>query len=205
MCGLTGVLIGEGQNWQSMEKIKNVFTASLVANEERGRLATGVACVNREGIISIDKEPVPASDFVRNRRYEAFMEHGISTGTHILLGHTRRPTKGTIHNSNNNHPIVVGNIVGIHNGTITNDDEIFLALDRRKDIRRKRVGSVDSEVIFTLMDNIDFSASVEQWLDDIIKSSSLLLGSYTTLFFNKKFPQKLVLLKYQNRDWIKKN
>lgn len=198
MCGLTGVLIGEGQTRSSMEKIRNVFSASLIANEERGRLATGVACVNGEGFTAIDKKPVSASVFVQAREFEIFMEQCMNTGPQIILGHTRRPTKGTIHNSDNNHPIIVGNIVGIHNGTITNDDEIFLSLERRKDIRRKRVGSVDSESIFALMDSINFSGSVENWSGRIQESASLLIGSYTTLFFNKKHPHTLVLLKYQN-------
>jgi glucosamine 6-phosphate synthetase-like amidotransferase/phosphosugar isomerase protein len=90
----------------------------------------------------------------------------------------------------------VENTIGIHNGTITNDDEIFLSLDRRKDRRRKRIGSVDSEAIFALMDDVDLTKPPENWGKEIRDASSLLVGSYTTLFFNRSLPSMLFLLKY---------
>ena len=196
MCGLTGVLIGGNPRKRTLEEIREVFTASLLANEERGKEATGAAVLNSSGGVLVEKSPVRASEFVRGKAYETIMENFVEKGGTILLGHSRRPTKGSTSDNANNHPIVVGNTVGIHNGTITNDDEIFLSMDRRKDRRRKRIGSVDSEAIFALMEDVDLSEPVEYWGKQIGEAASLLVGSYTTLFFNRSFPRILFLLKY---------
>ncbi len=48
----------------------------------------------------------------------------------------------------NNHPIRHGSIVGIHNGIVVNDEELF---DHYKIARAEPEMTVDSEVIFALM------------------------------------------------------
>lgn len=61
--------------------------------------------------------------------------------------HTRAWTKGSPVNPNNNHPIRVANIVGVHNGGVWNDDELFAELG----ILDRRIGHVDSEAIFAAL------------------------------------------------------
>ena len=64
-----------------------------------------------------------------------------------LLVHVRDFTKGHPSLSANNHPIRHGAVVGIHNGIITNDDELFA----QHGIARAEPGmTVDSEIIFAL-------------------------------------------------------
>lgn len=64
-----------------------------------------------------------------------------------LLVHVRDFTKGHPGLSANNHPIRHGAVVGIHNGIITNDDELFA----QHGIARAEPGmTVDSEIIFAL-------------------------------------------------------
>ncbi len=198
MCGLAGTLIGGRPNREALEQIKDLFTRNLLANEERGREATGVAVLNRDGSCFVEKTPIKASQFVRGKPYADFMDKRISTDSVILLGHTRRPTKGNPDGNHNNHPIVVGNTVGIHNGTITNDDEVFASRDRRRDKTRRRIGSVDSEAIFALIDEIDSTQPLRKYVQRVKKAVALLVGSYTTLSFNRKSPQVLLLLKYDN-------
>jgi len=198
MCGLTGVLVGENPREAGMKEIGELFTASLLANEERGREATGVASIDGHGAIGVKKGPQPASQFVKTESYSAFMENVENNEISVLLGHTRRPTKGSPRENDNNHPIRVGDTVGIHNGTITNDDEIFLSMEKRQSKKRKRIGSVDSEAIFALMEEVDLMEPFEKWADGIKTVASLLVGSYTTLFFNKALPHMLFLLKYDN-------
>ncbi len=198
MCGLAGVLIGDKPNREVLEKIKDVFIRNLLANEERGKEATGVAVLNSDGTFFVEKAPLRASAFVQTKAFLDFMEKKLNEDSVILLGHTRRPTKGSPDNNHNNHPIVVGNTVGIHNGTITNDDEIFLRKDRRRDRKRKRIGSVDSEAIFIIIDEIAPAQPLKGYIQEIKETSSLLVGSYTTLFFNRSLPHNMFLLKYDN-------
>src|SRR3989442_8698719 len=64
-----------------------------------------------------------------------------------LLVHVRDFTKGHPSLAANNHPIRHGSVVGVHNGVIVNDDELF-ARDRID--RAEPDISVDSEIIFAL-------------------------------------------------------
>ncbi len=198
MCGIAGVLIGDSTDQAIIERIKELFTANLAANEERGKEATGASVLHGDGSFFIEKAPIRAAEFIKTRPYLDFIEKKVCPGANLIIGHTRRPTKGSPNNDANNHPIRVGDIVGVHNGTITNDEQIFLGMDRRKDKNRKRIGSVDSEAIFALMDSIEPHISFNKYTDAIQNAASLLVGTYTTLFFNRNLPHKLFLLKYNN-------
>jgi hypothetical protein len=48
------------------------------------------------------------------------------------------------------------------------------------------------------MEDVDLSKNPEAWAGDIQEGASLLVGSYTSLFFNKSLPHILFLLKYDN-------
>jgi glucosamine 6-phosphate synthetase-like amidotransferase/phosphosugar isomerase protein len=196
MCGLAATLIGDLPNRGKLKAIVEVFTKNLLANEERGKEATGVAVLNRDGTLFVEKAPIQASDFVRTRSFADFVSRRVTMDAVVLLGHTREPTKGSPSNNHNNHPIVVGNTAGIHNGTITNDDEIFLSRTDDQDNRPKRLGSVDSEAIFALIDEIGLKEPMDQYLCQLKKAVGLLVGSYTTLSCNRRSPQRLLLLKY---------
>lgn len=67
------------------------------------------------------------------------------TADTVIL-HTRWATQGSPENNDNNHPIVTGGVVGVHNGHLNNDDELF------KWIGGERIGQVDSEAAFALLD-----------------------------------------------------
>ncbi|MGZ8707215.1 MAG: class II glutamine amidotransferase [Gaiellaceae bacterium] len=64
-----------------------------------------------------------------------------------LLVHVRDFTKGHPSLSGNNHPIRHGSVVGIHNGIIKNDDELFA---QHRIARSEPEMTVDSEIIFAL-------------------------------------------------------
>src|SRR5204862_4859470 len=64
-----------------------------------------------------------------------------------LLIHVRDYTKGHPSIAANNHPVRHGPVVGIHNGIITNDDEL---LERHDCARAEPQMTVDSEAIFAV-------------------------------------------------------
>jgi glutamine phosphoribosylpyrophosphate amidotransferase len=64
-----------------------------------------------------------------------------------LLVHVRDYTKGHPRITANNHPIRHGSVVGVHNGTIVNDDELFAQAQIE---RAAPEMTVDSEIIFAL-------------------------------------------------------
>lgn len=197
MCGLAGTLLPPGLTGAQLERVRSILTANLLANEERGNKATGVVVCREDGVVFSLKRPCPACEFVVLPEFADFMAQQVTAQTRILLGHTREPTKGSVANHVNNHPIIVGDTVGVHNGVITNDDAIFLDM-AKKNKSDKRIGSVDSEAIFALFDEVSGDLCAEQYLDGIARRVKLLLGSFTTLFFNKKKPTQLFCLRYNN-------
>ena len=111
------------------------------------------------------------------------------------LGHVRAGTKGSEYNPYNNHPIIIssdtvgkgGNItgdlvIGVHNGGIRNDDELF------KKHSFVRLGEVDSEIIFHLI----YQYRNEFSHENLQKTFDELLGAYSVLAYNPANPFKAV-------------
>jgi glucosamine 6-phosphate synthetase-like amidotransferase/phosphosugar isomerase protein len=96
------------------------------------------------------------------------------------LVHVRDYTKGHPRIESNNHPIRHGAVVGIHNGIIVNDEEIFARYGFE---REEPEMTVDSEAIFALAEHSDGSpealeelhgAMATGWLDERAPSTLFL-------------------------------
>ena len=193
MCGLTGISIGKKYDSDELKKVKELFTQILLAHEERGREATGVIAVWPDSRYIIVKDSLPASEFVKTPAYLDFIGK-LDGNVRTLLGHTRAPTKGNVRNDSNNHPLIIGNTVGVHNGTIKNDDALF------KNENIKRIGEVDSEVIFSMLDNIHHKCNYHShsncFVSEVQACTQKMTGSFTTISINLEHPHELLLLKY---------
>lgn len=112
----------------------------MLSIESRGRDASGIAWFNEDvKRTQFMKAPLRASDF-----YVEIFETVPTTTKHAII-HTRAATQGSKHDNNNNHPIALPGIVGIHNGMLSNDRQIA------RDLKLDLVGEVDSEVIFHII------------------------------------------------------
>jgi glucosamine 6-phosphate synthetase-like amidotransferase/phosphosugar isomerase protein len=189
MCGLAGILLFPARRsateWLA---IRQCFTQTLIFNEERGREAAGMALIRRDGSYRLLKEPVPASDLVAGEAYRDLLAQ-VDAETTCLLGHTRAPTKGSRWNNANNHPLVAGQVVGIHNGHIDNDDELFAQLDL------PRQGQVDSEIIFRLFDTISLHSRNGTYLQAVRRRTNMLRGRFATLSVDLWQPGRLLAVK----------
>ena len=191
-------MIGSPLGRQAIDHVKDTFKSNLIANEVRGKEATGVAALKYDGVCRVEKLAVNAREFVETSLFADFLDKSVTEETTILLGHTRKPTKGSVLDRNNNHPIVVGDTVGIHNGTISNDDEFFSYRALASGKTGDRIGSVDSEAIFALMDDLDLVRPSDRLVADIRQATTLIAGSYSSLFFHRKRPGTLFLFRYDN-------
>lgn len=190
MCGLAASLLAPGLRTPGqLAKIKLIFTANLLANQERGSDATGVALISAKGYSLIVKKPVTAAEFIQLPDYQKLL-NCIDTQTLCLLGHTRKPTKGTVSATQNNHPLIAGNVIGIHNGHIANDDDLFARW------QYPREGRVDSEIIFRVMDGID-PAEIEctTYWSEIHQKLRWFQGNFTFAFVDLRVPEHLVVVK----------
>jgi len=150
MCGIFGMVALK--NMTLRKAILRQILKNLARNSQsRGRDATGYAFASKGGV-DVFKHNVPASEFIELDNYKNVIRTKLaSKDFYSVIGHTRAQTKGTHTNTNNNHPIKVGSIVGVHNGVITNDDALFELLHKISDGEVKRIAQVDSEIIFSLI------------------------------------------------------
>lgn len=141
MCGICGASLAATETVDTAA----LASAMLLGIEERGRHATGAAWDNGNGEIWLTKDPVAASEFVRS-------EH-VPTHARSFIGHTRWASQGSPKNNDNNHPIDARGIVGIHNGCVSNDDDLFELIGPAR-----RIAEVDSEAIFAALQYLGMPA-----------------------------------------------
>ncbi|RLI56709.1 MAG: hypothetical protein DRO87_07795, partial [Candidatus Thorarchaeota archaeon] len=164
MCGIVGAFaFGEPDADKEMEKIRQeaiifMTTELLQQTQTRGEDATGVATLFNNGMYIGLKSGEKAVNFISTRGgketdYEGYVKiwrSKVFNKKHpkyarIHVGHCRKSSVGNSFNNDNNHPIVVDPIIGIHNGTLKNHEIIFKKLDC------ERTGDVDSEAIMRLV------------------------------------------------------
>lgn len=139
MCGIAGFTIADGDlghiNTSAMTYVLGYEMMS------RGKDATGICTIDKRGRWKVRKKPYAADVFLASRQ-------GIGHNAQSALIHTRMFTQGKPSNPLNNHPIVTGSIIGIHNGMVFNDDKLY------DHFKWTRHAEVDSEAIFAALDNL---------------------------------------------------
>lgn len=122
MCGIIGVC------GKILVKEENVFKAMLCLDTIRGPDSTGVLAVSGSTGHEIFKKVGTPWDCFSEAAFEKIFKY---TNV-LLLGHNRAATVGTVIEKNA-HPFDVGEIIGVHNGTLRNerklDDHEFFDVD----------------------------------------------------------------------------
>jgi glucosamine 6-phosphate synthetase-like amidotransferase/phosphosugar isomerase protein len=154
----------------------------MAAISERGSDAAGYCYRGPTVELTIHKQRSGASSLLDAISVPAASRQG--------LVHVRDYTKGHPSLEANNHPIRHGAVVGIHNGIIRNDEEIFAA----HGFERAAPGmTVDSEAIFALMEAERSSADA---LDE-------LYGSMASSWMDEREPGTVYLARGMGRPlWL---
>ena len=135
MCGIAGYSFA----LESTVDRTVAARALLAGIAERGADSVGFAYRGDDSRVTVHKQRTGASELLDRIEVP-------QTATQLLV-HVRDYTKGHPRVLANNHPIRHGAVVGIHNGTIANDDELFAA---HGIARAEPSMTVDSELIFAL-------------------------------------------------------
>ena len=136
MCGIAGFSLSPGSQVERTLAAQSL----LAAIAERGADAVGYAYRSPgDGYPTVVKQRTPASMLLERI--------SVPSAAGQLLVHVRDYTKGHPSIAANNHPVRHGPVVGIHNGIITNDDEL---LERHGCARAEPQMTVDSEAIFAV-------------------------------------------------------
>ena len=168
MCGIAGYSL-----YSESSVDRTLAAQALLAGiAERGADAVGYAYRGPASEIHVDKRRSGATALLDEL-------HIPGQATQALV-HVRDYTKGHPRIEANNHPIRHGAVVGIHNGIIVNDDEIF---ERYGFARAEPEMTVDSEAIFALAEHAEgnpealeelHGAMATAWLDERVSSTLFL-------------------------------
>jgi glucosamine 6-phosphate synthetase-like amidotransferase/phosphosugar isomerase protein len=178
MCGIAGYSISSESGLH-----RTLAAQALLAGiAERGADAVGYAHRGQGGRVSVHKRRSGATALLDEL-------HVPRAATQVLV-HVRDYTKGHPTIEANNHPIRHGAVVGIHNGIIVNDEEIFA---RYGFARAQPEMSVDSEAIFALAEHSESS----------VEALEELYGAMATAWLDERDPETLYLARAVGRPlWI---
>jgi glucosamine 6-phosphate synthetase-like amidotransferase/phosphosugar isomerase protein len=178
LCGIAGYSLAV----ESPVERTIAARALLAGIAERGADAVGYAYRSPGSSIALHKQRSGAT---------ALLDRiGVPEEATKLLVHVRDYTKGHPSLAANNHPVRHGAVVGIHNGIIENDDELFA----QHGIEREQPGmTVDSEIIFALAERSRgrTAAALEQ-----------LYGSMATAWLDESRPELLLARGLGRPLWI---
>lgn len=161
MCGIAGFSVNPEETTAS-----SLLAETLLRGiAQRGGHATGAAWWEKGESADVwyNKQPIGVEEFILGYQH-------VPDGATSALLHTRYATKGDTGIPANNHPIIVGDIVGIHNGVVWNDLELHAEHGAWE-----REGTVDSEAVFgalaysdtdvhTVLEQVDGTAALA-WFD----------------------------------------
>lgn len=147
MCGIFGLATNNKKSFSKRE-FKQLVDNLFIFSATRGKEAAGIAFQNGTNI-DILKEAGSPNQFIKKDSYKELLEKlfNYTEDNNIsFIGHSRLVTNGLTSQSYNNQPVIVPKIVGVHNGIITNDLELWKT---NKDLEREYV--VDTEIILKLL------------------------------------------------------
>jgi glucosamine 6-phosphate synthetase-like amidotransferase/phosphosugar isomerase protein len=178
VCGIAGYSLSEES------RVDRTLAAQtlLAAISGRGADAVGYAYRGPEAALAVHKQRTGASELLE--------ELAIPATARQALIHVRDYTKGHPSHAANNHPIRHGTVVGIHNGIIKNDEELFFQHGFR---RAEPDMTVDSEAIFALAE--------EEW--SRAEALEQLFGSMAAAWFDERIPEVVYVARGIGRPlWI---
>jgi glutamine---fructose-6-phosphate transaminase (isomerizing) len=178
LCGIAGYSLSA----ESRVERTLAARALLAGIAERGADAVGYAYRSPGAEIAVHKQRSGATALLERIR--------VPEDATKLLVHVRDYTKGHPSLAANNHPIRHGAVVGIHNGIIRNDEELF---ERHQIARAAPDMTVDSEIIFALAERSRGRTS---------EALQELYGSMATAWLDEGRPELLLARGMGRPLWI---
>lgn len=183
MCGIFGLIVKENSDYD-YKFVKSLTEELAIFSESRGKESAGFSIFNPASEkISVIKGAETVSKLIDNGKFDSFFlqANDISKSelsskvkrSFALTGHSRLVTNGTQLLDFNNQPVIKDGIIGIHNGIITNVDELW---EQNKDLKREC--EVDTEVMLSLLrkyinEGIDLDESFVKVFSEIKGAASI--------------------------------
>jgi len=180
MCGIFGIIAKKGSPY-SPKLLEAVVRKVALLSQSRGKDSSGFCIRNEESRkFYVLKGDIPISDLLRKKAFGTHITNSMSftkgklNNCFCTIGHARLVTNGTQLNPENNQPVIKDGIIGIHNGIIVNNSELW---DRHSQLKRKY--EIDTEVMLSLARmHIDQGQLTSKALIEAIKS---IFGTVATV------------------------
>lgn len=188
MCGIATIAIGRSCRKRiPYPLLRSLVKELMVELSPRGQDASGIAVVNEDECF-VFKKPLRPKRFVVRPKFEETLNQ-IGPNTNFVMLHSRAASVGGNENNINNHPIIAGPVIGIHNGTLYNDGRLFQAY--RKKFQPE--GTVDSEIIFRLLNMYLQNGVTPQRAMQLV--SKQLVGAFTGAAVDMRFTNRMIMFK----------
>ena len=191
MCGIFGLVANKNFYVNYPNKIKEIASSLFMLSQTRGSEAAGIA-INNSHSLNVLKDASSPKQFIKSKEYKYLLSNSLdeysasyenfksAENFHFsLIGHSRLVTNGDQSESLNNQPVIVDGLVGVHNGIITNENQL---LKDHSDITKST--NLDSELLFKLFDK-NFLIENDSFYS-IRKTLNQIKGSVSVAYFNLK-------------------
>ena len=193
MCGIFGLIIHKKADLER-EFIKKSFKTLATLSESRGKDSSGLVFRNEyERKLQVIKGPVALNNLLTSIEVVKQLDGMIGAfcvkkgddknSSFAVMGHSRLVTNGSQLNEENNQPVIKDGIIGIHNGIIVNDTDLWAQFPEIE-----REFQIDSEVLFALIrkylrEGCEIAAAVSNTVKNVFGtvSAALFLEEYNTL------------------------
>lgn len=191
MCGIFGIVAGEN-NRINIDYLEKIIKHMFLLSSKRGQEASGIGFYTGNKV-NVLKDGIPFSKFLNNRVYKEYLKENIGNilanqkndrKNFSFIGHTRLATNGSRLFNENNHPIVTEKCIGIHNGTITDEDYI---LNKYPNLSNNEKIKSDSLMLFRLIELLSEKDNLNLALG-IKKAFEIISGSASISFIRKDIP-----------------
>lgn len=177
MCGIFGLFIHKDAGYEPAF-IKRSLVILTRLSESRGKDSSGLVFRNdAERELQVFKGAVPLHYLLKRPEVVRKMDQMIGLplnnrsrekhNTFTVMGHSRLVTNGSQLNDVNNQPVVKDGVIGIHNGIIVNEEELWSS---HSDLQKEY--EIDTEVMLALIrkhlrDGYDAATSVSKTINEI--------------------------------------
>lgn len=150
MCGIFGLITKPNSNFPS-KSIAIILQNIARFSEIRGKDSSGIAFrIVQQDTIDVIKGDIPIRQLLQSTEFSNSLQKSLESYKHgngfAAFGHARLVTNGSQLQEVNNQPVIKDGILTIHNGIITNVDQLW---DDYAELKREYL--IDTEIISTLI------------------------------------------------------
>lgn len=196
MCGIFGLIVNKDNNF-NLSDINQSIRLLFKLSELRGKDACGLAIASNHEI-KVFRRTVHPLAMLKSLGLDEFLKLCLepnqqrspsrNVNPFAAIGHCRLVTDGSHARTENNHPLRVGKVVGVHNGIVTNAREL-LQVDAKGKESFSYEGIDSGSDTLALYEIINSQIKENKTIAEVVSETFRLIeGSASIAFFSEIYP-----------------